>query len=37
MAKKAAASRSKVKDLKVQKKAAVKVKAGLARTNKRIN
>ena len=37
MAKKAAASRSKVKDLKVQKKSAVKVKAGLARTNKRLD
>jgi hypothetical protein len=37
MAKKAAASRAKVKDLKVQKKSAVKVKAGLARTNKRID
>ena len=34
MAKKAA-SRAKVKDLKVQKKAATKVKAGLVRANKR--
>ena len=36
MAKKTAASR-KVKDLKVQKKAAVKVKGGVARTNKRFD
>lgn len=35
MAKKTAASRAKVKELKVQKKLAVKVKGGIARNNKR--